>query len=441
MDILKRQFEQVDNAPLILFRMAFGLLIFLESVGAIFTGWVRNALIAPAYNFTLIGLEWLQPPDGYFMYGYFATMGLCGLGVMLGYRYKTSIGLFTILWILVYWMQKTHYNNHYYLLILLCLFMLSVPANAYCSLDAKRSSSKVSLTCPRWCLSIFIIQLWIVYSFAAIHKFYPGWLNGDFIAMNLGGKKNYWLIGDLLQNELLQQMVVYGGILFDGTIIYFLLFKKTRKAAFIISIFFHLFNSVVFQIGIFPYLMIASCVFFFDPNSVRKTFFKKKPAINFSQNSTVQFSKKHYAIMLVFGLYFAHQIYLPLRHHLYKGDVFYTEEGHRLSWRMMLRYKQGTLTFKVHSPANDSTWLVNPRHFVSIRQARSMAGKPDMIWQMAQYLDKQYAIQGIEDVEVRAESFVRLNRGEKVRLIDENIDLTKVKWQPFKHSEWILSPN
>lgn len=383
-------------------------------------------------------MEWLQPPDGPWMYLYFYLMAACGLMVMFGFYYRLGIGLFTILWTLVYWMQKTHYNNHYYLLILLSIFMLIVPAHAYFSSDAKRWNSVVSTTCPRWCINIFIAQMWIVFTFASLHKLYPGWLNGDFIFMNFVGKKDYWLIGDLLQKGWLQQIVIYGGILFDGLIIYFLLWKRTRKAAFIIGIFFHLFNSIVFQIGIFPYLMISLMVFFFEPEVVRRTFFRKKPIVKI-EKSLPALTPSCLAFMLVFSIYFGHQLYLPLRHHLYKGDVFYTEEGHRLAWRMMLRYKSGYTNYNIYDPKSDSSWVVRPADRLTRKQAYSLPGHPDMIWQFAQYLEKEYKKEGFEDVEIRVESFVRLNREPQVRLIDNNIDLTKVRWQSLKHSDWILT--
>ncbi len=420
-----------------LFRVAFGLLIMAESIGAILTGWVRRALIEPEFNFTLIGLEWMQPLEGNGMYYYFAVMGLCGLMVAIGLYYKLSLSVFTILWTCVYWMQKSSYNNHYYLLILLCLFMLLVPAHAYFSLDAKRKNSIRSLTCKKWCINIFVLQLLIVYTFAALHKFYPGWLEGDFIRLAFAGKSSYWLIGDALQNELLQKIVIYGGILFDGTVIIFLMIPRTRKAAFIVSLFFHLFNSIVFQIGIFPYLMIASSLFFFPPDSIRKIFLKRKPSKpHYGPVQVLSFPQQ--LILIGFAIYFSVQIYLPLRHHLYLGNVFYTEEGHRLAWRMMLRIKSGNLSYKVSS--SDSTWMVQPRDYLTPKQSRSIATKPDMIWQFAQYLEDKYEKEGIGDVSINAISKVRLNLGPEHQLIDPEIDLSSVKWQPLLHSKWILSP-
>ena len=54
---LKSQFDRVDNSPIVIFRMAFGLLIFAESAGAIATGWVKETFVEPAYTFTVIGLD------------------------------------------------------------------------------------------------------------------------------------------------------------------------------------------------------------------------------------------------------------------------------------------------------------------------------------------------------------------------------------------------
>ncbi len=397
-------------------------------------------MIEPDFNFTLIGLEWMQPPDGSFMYFYFIAMAVCGILVMIGLYYRPAIILFTILWTISYWMQKTAYNNHYYFLILLGVFMAILPANTYASYDAKRNPSIKSLSCPKWCYTIFIIQMWIVYSFASIHKLYPGWIDGDFISMNFAGKADMPIIGSILQEEWLQQLIVIGGIVFDGLVVYFMLWKRTRMAAFSIGIFFHLFNSVVFQIGIFPYLMIGLAAFFFEPETIRKRFFKKKPVFSIKQSPQTNLSTKQKYLAYSLILYFIVQIGLPLRNHLYEGNVFYTEEGHRLSWRMMLRYKIGRCTFEVTNPKNDSTWVVNPFDHLQPKQARGMSGKPDMIWQFAQYLESKYQQEGLENVEIRTMSFVRLNSGPYHKLIDPEVDLTSVPWERFKHSDWILSP-
>ena len=131
-------FTRIDNSALIVFRMLFGLLLAIEAIGAIFTGWVRRAFIEPDFTFNFIGFDFLQPLPGNGMLWYYAVMGLFGIFVMLGFKYRLSIFMYTIMWAAVYLMQKSSYNNHYYLLMLLCFLMILLPAHRYASVDVWR---------------------------------------------------------------------------------------------------------------------------------------------------------------------------------------------------------------------------------------------------------------------------------------------------------------
>ena len=150
-------FKNIDNAPLIIFRIFFGFLIACESFGAIATGWVKKVLIAPQFTFSFIGLEWLQPLPGYGMYFYFVLMGILGILIMLGYRYKLAIISYTILWAGVYFMQKTSYNNHYYLVLLISFYMIFLPANRYAALDVKQERVQEERSMPYWISLLFIV--------------------------------------------------------------------------------------------------------------------------------------------------------------------------------------------------------------------------------------------------------------------------------------------
>jgi len=144
-------FKPVDNSFLVVFRVAFGFLITAEAWGAIMTGWVRRAFMDPVMTFPFIDVSWLKPLPGDGMYYYFFVMGCFGVMVMLGYRYRIGIIGYGLMWTAVYLMQKTNYNNHYYLLVLLCIIMSFMPANRAFSLDSKHRPDLHSLTCPNWC--------------------------------------------------------------------------------------------------------------------------------------------------------------------------------------------------------------------------------------------------------------------------------------------------
>jgi len=427
-------FKYIDNSSLIVFRIIFGFLCFAESVGAIFTGWITKTLVEPKFTFTFIGLEWLQPLPGNWMYVYYAVMGIFGLLIMVGYKYRFSAFMFFIMWCGVYFMQKSSYNNHYYLLVLLSGIMVILPAQKYASIDVKQNPKLKSIAMPAWCKWIFVIQLFILYTYASKAKLYPDWLDLSVPTSLMEAKINYPIIGGLLQNGFMPYLVGYGGILFDGLIIPMLLFKPTRKYAFFASIFFHLFNSFVFQVGVFPYLSLAFCLFFFNPETVRNIFLKEKELYTKAEIIVPNYKP----ILVSLGsVYFAIQIVLPLRHHIIPDDVLWTEEGHRLSWRMMLRSKSGYTNFKVVNTATNKTTPINLTQYLTKKQIRSVNYKPDFMWQFAQYLKKEYKKKG-EDVKVFVSAQVSVNGKPHQHLINEKVDLANVKWNVFKHNDWIL---
>lgn len=432
--MVKFLFKRIDNSALIIFRIIFGLLLVLESVGAIFTGWITRNLVNPKFTFSFIGFEWIQPLPGNGMYFYYALMGICGLLIMVGYKYRMSMIAFTLLWTGTYLMQKSSYNNHYYLLILLSAIMVFQPANRYLSVDAKLNPDIQKISMPQWCSAVFVFQMFIVYTYASIAKMYPDWLDASVMEVILKGKKDYWLVGDLLQQKWIHYFVSYGGLLFDGLIIPLLLFKPTRKWAFFISLFFHLFNSFVFQVGIFPYLSIAFALFFFEPKTIRTLFLKIKPLYDDKEVIVPNYKTP---FLVVFTLYFLIQIGLPLRHWFFKDDVLWTEEGHRLSWRMMLRSKSGSTTYRVVDAKTNVAIPINLDDYLTKSQQRSASTKPDVIWQFAQHLKKDFDQKGI-NVKVYVSAYVRVNNDKMQRLIDPKVDIASVQWTPLKHSEWLL---
>ncbi|MBC8754490.1 HTTM domain-containing protein [Kordia sp. YSTF-M3] len=428
-------FKQVDNTSLVVFRVFFGLLIGLEGFGAIATGWVKRTFIDPDFTFTFIGFEWLQPLPGVGMYVYFAIMGICGFLVMIGYKYRWSIGIFTVLWTCAYLMQKTSYNNHYYLLVLLCIFMWIVPAHHYLSVDAKRNPSIKKIHMPNWCLWIFILQLFIVYTYASVAKIYPDWLSGEVPKNLMGGRQNLPIIGEFLQQNWIHYLLTYVGIGFDLLVIPLLLWKRTRVFIFCCAIVFHLFNSFVLHIGIFPYMSLALCIFFFEPETIRNIFLKKKEV--YTGNEIILSPYRNLAIP-IFALYFISQIALPLRHWTFEGDVLWTEEGHRLSWRMMLRSKTGYVQLKIVDKSScQIITYVNPATYTTPKQAKRVAVKPDMLWQFVQFLEAKYAEEGTE-VSIYAEGRVKVNNHSYQKLFDPTVDIAAEEWLRFSHHTWLL---
>ena len=427
-------FKPVDIAPLAIFRILMGVLMAAEGFGAILTGWVKQNYVDREFTFNFIGFDFLQVivgPQAYFLY---VLLGILGLAIAFGYRYRLAMIVYTLIWAAVYFGQKTSYNNHYYLLLLVCFLFVFVPANRYASLDVKSGRVQKSESTPYWTIWIFKSLLLVVYFYAAIAKLYPDWLQGKPVEVFLSGKTDWPILGLVADKMWFILLLSYGGIVFDFLVIPALWYKPTRKVAFIISIFFHAFNSAVFHIGIFPYMMLITSVLFFEPALIRKLFFRNQ--IDYTQIKPLPYIRRKwvYAILIPF---FALMIVLPLRPFYFPGSTNWTEQGHRLSWHMMLRSKYGTIYYEVKHLDTQEIERVNPEDKLRVKTAQRIATRPDMIWQYAQRLKEEYNEQGIE-VEIYAYAFASLNGRELQPLTDSKVDLAAVKWNRFTYNNWIL---
>ena len=131
------------------------------------------------------------------------------------------------------------------------------------------------------------------------------------------------------------------------------------------------------------------------------------------------------------------QLLFPLRHHLYPGDVAWTDEGHRFSWRMKLRSKSHDLWLFVTDRTTGETWRIDPRAYLRGWQAGELAGRPDMILQLAHHVADDFRQRGYPEVQVRARALTSLNGRRKQDLIDPTVDLT-TKRRNIWPADWLL---
>ena len=427
--------REVDNGPLIVFRILFGVVLAAETGGAILTGWVRENLVDPTIAFPILPFTFIQPLPGNGMYFYFATMCVAGILVAAGAWFRVSLGVFTALWTTVYLMQTASYNNHYYLLVLLCVLLLLTPANADYSWDARRHPEIRRTRCPQWCLTIFVAQMAIVYAYAAIAKIDADWLQAKPMAIWLHDRRDY-LLGPLFEMGWLKWVLAWGGLLFDATVVPMLLWSRTRLPAVALSVLFHLFNSYTFRIGVFPYLALSMLVFFFPPEQISALLLRRRTSNEVSTPAPAPSSDR--LVLGFLAVYFVIQLLLPLQSAFFPGDVNWTEEGQRMSWRMMLRTKDGSIHFKITDPKSGKKWTVYPGTRLTSKQAERLPTRPDMIWQFVQHLKQEYREQGIDPVEIRAVSSVSLNGRPKQPVVDPEYDLAKAEWHYLRSDDWIV---
>lgn len=418
-------------APLAWFRIVFGALMVAEAWGAIATGWVAETFVEPRVTFPMAGLEGLRVLSGPWMYAYFAVMGLAALGTAAGWRYRASAALLALMWTGVYLAQKSHYNNHYYLAALVAWWMAALPAHRARSLDVCAGRVARASRVDRWVGRLFRVELLIVFTFAAVAKLYPGWLNGEYLRANLGTKGDQWPLGPLLVQEWFQRVVAFTAIGFDALVVPALMWRRTRALAVAGLVVFNLFNSVVFRIGIFPYMVLGWTVFFFDDR------FGGEEGRDGDGGEVARRPWLRPAAVL----FLAVQAVLPLRHHLIPGDVTWTEDGHRLSWRMMLRTKSGVVTLLARSPSAQRTWFIDQSEWLTTQQQNKVATNPEFLRQFVDVLRREIErAEGIRDLEIYAKgSRVSLNGTETRRLYDPDVDLCREPWHPWLARErWVL---
>ena len=342
-------------------------------------------------------------------------------------------------------MDKTTYLNHYYFISLLSFLMIFLPAAVYFSVDAYRDSIKSYSHIPRWTIDSVKLLLCIVYFYAGLAKLQPDWLIDAMpLKIWLPARYDIPLLGDLLQQTWVHYGFSWGGAIYDLTIPFLLLYKRTRVFAFAMVVIFHVLTRVLFPIGMFPYIMIVSALIFFEPNVHHTILNWTSRLLNIDKSRfdivNVLKYKKSGLIKLRNGLiiaFFALQILIPFRFLLYPGHLFWTEQGYRFSWRVMLMEKAGYANFKIVDAKSGKRFYVDNSDFLTAQQEKMMSTQPDMILQYAHYLGDHFRSQGHQNLEVFVESYVALNGETSRPFIDSNRNLIEIE-EGFEHKDWIL---
>ena len=257
--------NQVSIYPLVTFRIIFGLMMCYSTLRFINKGWVTDLYVTPKFYFTYYGFDWVKPLNEEGMYFLFYLMVALSIFIAFGLFYRFSAISFFIIFTYVELIDKTNYLNHYYFVSLISFLLVFLPANKYFSLDSYFKICKSHLQVPAWSINSIKLQIIIVYVFAGIAKLNSHWLLDAQPLINwLKHQSDIPIIGGLLTYDFTAYLFSWGGALFDLFIIFFLIHKKTRIAAYGLIILFHVLTAIMFPIGVFPLVMIFSTLIFFS---------------------------------------------------------------------------------------------------------------------------------------------------------------------------------
>jgi hypothetical protein len=429
-------------APLAVFRIMFGLLIFGSMVRFWGRGWIEQLYIKPKYFFPFYGLEFVKPL-GENIYIIFAICAISGLMVAFGFYYRMAATALFLSFTYVEMIDKSTYLNHYYFVSMVSLLMIFLPAHAYFSIDAYRNKNLLSDRIPAWTLDSLKFFVGLTYFFAGLAKINSDWLiHAIPLRIWLPAKNDTLLIGPMFNHLFVAYAFSWLGCIYDLSIPFLLRYRKTRPFAYSAVIIFHILTAILFPIGMFPYIMISVGLLFFSAEFhqriIRALAMTLKLSKEFlSPDRIYQYKVATSKILIaMFIVFFVIQLTVPLRYLLYPGELFWTEEGYRFSWRVMLMEKAGHAQFIVRD-SHGRHAAVDNAEFLTTLQEKMMATQPDMILQYAHILRDHYQQNGFESPRVYVDSYVALNGRIGRQFIDPNVNLASER-ESFKHKSWIL---
>jgi len=457
-DWRSRFFAPVDNASLCIFRIGFGLMMTAWAGEYLFSGRVGYLYVQPKFHFTYYLFDWVRPWPGVGMHLHFVALLALTLCIAVGLRYRMASTLFAMGFTYFFLLERTNYQNHYYLLMIVSWVMTLLPAHRSFSLDARRCPDIRSSTAPAWTLWLLRFHIALPYFFGGVAKLDADWLAGEPMRQYLAAHARWPVIGPLFHEQSTVTFFVWGGLFFDLTIVPLLLWNRSRGVAYALCVFFHVMNSLLFSIHVFPWFMIFATTIFFEPDWPRRCLrWLREPvagapqpgsepapsAVAASANSTSPvdvswslLSRRAKFGVVTLAVYCLFHLVWPFRHHLYPGNTSWTERGHLFSWRMMLRGKTTGVRYYITDPETSQTWHPNLRPILNMDQVGKFARDPEIILDLARFLAKDHRRRTGRDVEVRALVLTSLNGRKPELLIDPAVDLAKEP-RGFHFKTWI----
>ncbi|MBL7999768.1 MAG: HTTM domain-containing protein, partial [Candidatus Kapabacteria bacterium] len=439
MDILNRLKKSVaaysnstqSIAPLAVFRIIFGACVCFSTIRFMWLGWIHEQYIEPHIHFHYFGFAWVKGVEYVGEIGVYAMFGLlllAAVGVMIGAWYRVSSVLMFLTFTYIELLDITYYLNHYYFVSIIAGMLIFLPANRSCSVDVRRNPALRFEQIPSWMIDVLKVQIALVYCFAGIAKINADWLFHALpLSIWLPAHDQLPLVGEYFRQPWLAYLFSWSGMLFDCSIPFFLLWHRTRVAAFCTAVAFHAITGWMFQIGVFPLVMSLAILIFFSENFHLRIVDWIERMHRFRSRSTTAVYSSPRFIAYLFTLHIVFQLLFPWRYLLYPGNMFWTEQGYRFGWRVMLMEKAATATFTMRDGATGREGIVDNGEFLNTHQEKQMAMQPDMILEYAHFLAEHYKAQGVADPMVRAEVYVTLNARPSKLLIDPNIDLSKIE--------------
>lgn len=420
--------REESSAPLGLFRILFGLLVAGElAYYSLARPFMQVFYYDTVWHFSYPGFPDLPFVNGVAMKAIVFLLGLSFVALAAGWYYRVVKWICCLGFAWLFFLERAAFLNHWYLTLLICVLLLWIPANCRFSLDVKFGNIAPSDRLPTWMRLAVVSLCGIVYFMSGLSKIEPDWISGR--TMNLVLQCLSGPIRQVPDPQAADLLGAWGILVLELAAWPLLLLRWTRIPMLILLLAFHLANLWMFTIGFFPVVMIVLTLLFVPkwwPGS-RSTTSTANPKL-----------AKKPAVWGILVLFFALQLYLPLRHHFYPGNTLWTEEGRLFSWDMFLAFKGGEVTFVVQDQTSGSREEILPQEAgLTWGQSNKIFKSPDMILQFAHYLGDQRSENG-SAVKVFARTTCSLNGRVSQPLVHQNLDLYERNRTIWQSNSWVM---
>ncbi|KAM8709177.1 hypothetical protein ACLKA7_016051 [Drosophila subpalustris] len=436
----------VDGAALGVFRILYGASMLIDIAEERGGGQLDVRYGEPQHcHFPLFnGMRALEYP---FMGCLYICMWLGALGIMLGYRFRCSCLTFIMCYWYIFLLNKPAWNNHSYLFGLTGTLLLFTQAHSYCSLDSWLRP-QLRHPVPYWNYFLIKFQFFILYMYAGLKKFSLEWLSG----YAMSSLSQHWVFApfrQLLDGELIDLVIIHWfTAIFDLSIAFFMTCDRTRRFATPFMIGFHLMNSRLFVIGMFPWVCLAEVPLFFSFSWPRRICGLGKATAMEARESRIQEKPTLKAQLrsCIILFYCALQLFLPYSHFITKGYNNWTNGLYGYSWDMMVHSYDTVLTsIKIVDNDNQKVHYLNPYAFTEYERWTKSA---DMAVQYAKCIQRniqedmkrhpQNSLLTSTNISIYFDIWCSMNGRFQQRVFDPRVDLLKAPWSPFKQTSWSL---
>jgi vitamin K-dependent gamma-carboxylase len=432
----------VSIQSLVALRILFGAILVWDCWRYFKYDRIYRYYVQPEWTFPYFGLDIIQPLPAPYIYWAWAMVGVFAFLVMVGLFFRVAIWGFVLVFGYFFLLDKAQYLNHNYLVLLYAILLGFTPANRAFSLDARWGFVTPTPMIARWPVAVVRLQTEIILIYAGIVKITDDWLRGEPLGMWLRARADEVLLGPLFQYDWFILAGTWGTVALHVLGAPLLLWKRTRLAIFLVYCGFHVSNSVLFNIGIFPWITMAVTLIFFEPDwpqrLARRVLGVFEPLPPMAPAPQVAVAAPGRGLLVLLAVWFALQIAIPQRQIFFPNLVGWTGDGHRFSWRMRIYDRDAEGVFTVFWPETGERLEIDPHEVMSSRQAHAVLTRTDLIHDFALKLEARARAAGAADVEVYAWIEKSLNGRPFQLYVDPEVDLTAVPYAWFRPDPWIL---